>query len=156
MDDKARADLDAGRITRTVVVRASQLATWDVLTDPAAIGQWWGHPAVFPDGMHEGAEGTFEWVDHGLMPMRIERFDPPTRFHLRWGELGDATPGEDASLVEFTLEPDGEQRTLLTVVEHGFTHLESAQRRAAMEENVNGWTLVLDAFVRYVEGDGAE
>lgn len=151
MDDSAKADLEAGTITRTVAVAASQQRTWEALTDPAAIEQWWGHPAVFRDGVHEGAGGTFEWVGHGLMPMRVERYDPPHRFDLRWGDLGDAEPGEDATLVQFSLVPDGPGRTLVTVVESGFDRLGTAERRAAMEENVKGWTLVLDGLVRYVE-----
>lgn len=151
MDTNARADLDAGTITRTVVVAAPQQDTWRALTDPRAIEQWWGHPAVFPGGVREGAEGTFEWVGHGFMPMRIERFDEPTHFDLLWGELGDDEPGEGASLVQFTLAADGAGRTLVTVLEKGFDRLDTAKRRAAMEENVKGWTMVLDALVRYVE-----
>ncbi len=151
MDTNATADLNTGTITRTVAVAAPQQRTWEALTDPAAIEQWWGHPAVFPDGIHAGALGTFEWVGHGLMPMRVERFDAPHHFDLLWGELGDAEPGENASLVRFSLVPDGPERTVVTVVESGFDRLGTAERRAAMEENVKGWTLVLDGFVRYVE-----
>lgn len=151
MDNHVTADLEAGSITRTVAVAASQQRTWEALTDPAAIEQWWGHPAVFPEGMREGARGTFEWVGHGLMPMRVERYDAPHYLDLRWGELGDSEPGEDASLVQFSLVPDGPERTLVTVVESGFDRLGSAERRAAMEENVKGWTLVLDGFVHYVQ-----
>lgn len=152
MDTTPTADFEAGRITRTVRVAASQRETWAALTDPAAIEQWWGHPAVFPDGVREGAEGTFEWVGHGLMPMRVERFDEPHHFDLLWGDVGTDAPGEDASLVQFTLEPEGPDHTLVTVVESGFDRLETADRRAAMEENVKGWTNVLDSFVAHVEG----
>lgn len=53
--------------------------------------------------------------------------------------------------MQFALAADGPDRTLVTVVESGFTHLETAARRAAMEENVSGWTLVLDSFVRHAE-----
>ena len=80
-----------------------------------------------------------------------ERFDEPSHFDLLWGELGDEEPGETASLVQFSLAPDGPDRTLVAVVESGFTHLDTAARRAAMEDNVTGWTLVLDAFVRHAE-----
>lgn len=153
------ADLDAGRITRSVLVRAPQQTTWDVLSDPSTIGEWWGHPAVFPDGMRPGASGTFEWVGHGLFPMRVTRAEAPSRLDLLWGQVGDETPGEDASLVQFTLTPVGTEQTLVTVVETGFREADVAARRAAMEENVSGWRLVLDALVRYVEaqvGNSAE
>lgn len=153
MDHSARADVATGTITRTVSVAAPQARTWEALTDPAAIEQWWGHPAAFPDGMHDGAVGTFEWVGHGPMPIRIERFDAPERFHFLWGELGDDEPGDDASPVRFDLAADGPDRTLVTVVESGFDRLPPDERGAAMAENVAGWTTVLDGFVRFVEGE---
>lgn len=148
---RPHAELDAGRITRSVLVGAPQQTTWDVLVDPAAIREWWGHPAEFPGGMREGAAGTFEWVGHGLMPLRVERFHAPHRLVLLWGDLGEEVPGDDASLVEFCLSPVGPDRTLLAVVERGFLHLDAAARRADMEDNVVGWTTVLDALVRYAE-----
>ena len=147
---RPKADLDRCTITRSVLVRAPQQTTWATLTDPAAIEHWWGHPAVFPGGIRSGAEGTFEWVGHGLMPILVERFDAPTAFDLRWGDLGDKSPGDNASLIEFRLSPVAEH-TLLTVVEHGFTHLNTAERRAAMGENVTGWTKVVDALVHMAE-----
>lgn len=149
---RPRADLDQGRIVRTVLIRAPRPVTWSVLTDEAAIEQWWGHPARFEGGIRTGAEGTFEWTGHGLMPMRVERADEPGRLDLRWGGLGEQTPGPDASLVSFTLHPVGEDRTLVTVVETGFSGLDAAARRAAMEDNVAGWTAVLDGLVGYAEG----
>lgn len=146
------SDLDAGLISRTVLVRAPQDVTWDVLTDEAAIEAWWGHPARFPGGgLRAGASGTFEWTGHGLMPMVVERFDAPAQLDLRWGGLGDDTPGPEASLVEFHLAPVGADRTLVTVVETGFGHLDAAARRAAMEQNVTGWTHVLDGLARHTD-----
>lgn len=146
---RPRPDLDSGTITRTVLVHAPQQLTWEVLTDPAAIEEWWGHPARCAGGMRAGAEGTFEWTGHGLMPMRVERVEAPSRLDLLWGGLGEESPGEHASLVELTLSPVGADRTLVTVAERGFTHLDTTARRAAMEENVTGWTHVLDGLARF-------
>lgn len=150
LDTTAKADLDSGTITRTVVVRASQRHTWDTLTDPSTYETWWEHPTTFSDGMAEGASGTLEWIGHGLFPLRIQRFEPPTHFEFLWGDLGHTEPDDNASLVQFSLAADGPDRTLVTVVESGFTHLPAAERRAAMEDNVHGWTRVLDSFVEYV------
>ncbi|NHU86141.1 ATPase [Kocuria sp. JC486] len=128
MNPETDAHFQAGRITRTVSVKAPQDITWSCLTDPQAIERWWGHPAQFPDGMRDGSLGTFEWVGHGLMPMRIMQFQEPSRFSLLWGEPGDPIPGEDASLVEFTLGTDGSNETAVTVVESGFDRLPEAEK----------------------------
>lgn len=152
MDTRPEPDFEAGRITHTVSVPASRHVTWTELTNPASIEQWWGHPADFPGGMREGARGTFEWVGHGLMPMHITRMEAPAHFDLLWGELGDTEPGENASPVHFTLREDGSEQTLLTVVESGFDRFPTDERQAALDENVKGWSMVLDSFVKYVEG----
>lgn len=145
----AIADLEAGTITRTVLVEADRESTWSALTTLDSIGAWWGHPADFPDDVRPGSLGTFEWVGHGSFPVLIDTVDEPGRFALTWGELGETTPGATATHVTFTLTSAGD-RTLLTVVETGFENRESAARRAAMEGNVEGWNLVLDSFVRFV------
>lgn len=145
---EAAADLTAGTIVRSVRIAAPRSTTWRVLTDPAAIEDWWGHPAVFADGLTEGADGTFEWVGHGLMPMRVVRAEPERRLDLLWGGLGDPEPGPDASLVEFRVVAVGVEESVVTVVETGFTG--SADKRAAMEDNVDGWNAVLASLGRYV------
>jgi len=144
------ADLDAGTITHSVLVAASRETTWAALVSPEAIEAWWGHPAVFPDGVAPGSLGTFEWVDHGLFPVLIETVDRPERFAFTWGELGEQQPGPTSTLVTFTLAAAGEQ-TVVTVVETGFENQEAAARRAAMEGNVEGWTLVLASLQRHLQ-----
>lgn len=146
----AVADLDAGTITRTVVVAAARESVWAALTDADAIGTWWGHPATFPGGIAPGSLGTFEWVEHGLFPVRIDLLERPARFVLTWGELHETEPGPTATQVTFTLTAAGEQ-TLLTVVETGFENRDAAERRAAMDGNVEGWNAVLDSLAKYVE-----
>ncbi|MGO1973283.1 MAG: SRPBCC domain-containing protein [Propionibacteriaceae bacterium] len=144
-------DLVRGTITHTVLIGADAATVWAALTDPAAIEEWWGHPAVFPDGIRPGARGTFEWVDHGLFPILVERREPLTCFEFRWGDLHESEPGPTASRVTFTMAAAGKQ-TLVTVVEAGFDTLEPAARRAAMEENVGGWNATLDGLRRHVTG----
>lgn len=149
----AKADVETGTVTRSVVVRAGVSKTWTMLTAPAAIERWWGHPTVFGDGLHAGALGTFEWVGHGLFPVRIERFDPPTRMDLRAGGLDEAEPGATASAISFVLTPVTDVLTLVTVVETGLADPDLAARRAKLEDGQEGWTIVLDAFVRFIEAD---
>lgn len=147
----AVADLDAGTITRTILVEADRATAWAALTTPASIESWWGHPAIFPDGVRPGSLGTFEWVGHGLFPVTIDALDEPERFVMAWGELGESTPGPTATQVTFTLTEAGDH-TLLTVLETGFENHEAAARRAAMEGNVEGWNAVLDSLAAFVEG----
>lgn len=149
--DSAVADLDAGTITRTVRISAHVDDVWDALTTPESIAQWWGHPAVFPDGIRPGSLGTFEWVGHGLIPVRIQEVERPMRFVFTWGELDEEEPGPTATQVAFTIAAEGAQ-SLLTVVETGFLNREAAGRRAAMDGNAEGWNAVLDSIVRFVEG----
>ena len=117
---------------------------WELLTTPEHIEQWWGHPAVFPTGTHAGAHGTFEWVGHGLMPIHVTRFDPDERLHFYWDGLGDPTPGDDASLIEFTLAPDGDNTVVLLV-----ENMAPPQTRETLDGQVGGWTIVLKALQDY-------
>lgn len=148
------ADLDRGTITYSVLVDAEQASLWSALTTPAAIVVWWEHPAVFADGVVPGSLGTFEWTGHGLFPVLIDRVEEPDRFAFTWGELGESTPGPTATHVAFSLAPAGSGRTLLTVVETGFENREAADRRAAIEGNVEGWRTVLASLQRHLQERG--
>lgn len=148
----AVGDAEAGTLVRSVRIEAPQAVVWDALTDPAKIESWWGHPAVFPTGMHEGSTGTFESFELGLMPMRIERWEPEERFTLLWGNPGQSELGPDASLVEFSVVALAEgSATVVTVVETGFDDLSGDQLDAALEDNRTGWNKVLGQLVEYVD-----
>lgn len=147
---RSALDPEAGTIVRSVRVHASQELVWDTLTSPERIEQWWGHPVAFDGEPRTGTRGTFEYVGHGLMPIRIDRWEPPRRWSLLWGYPGQRSPGEDASLVEFTVVGLSPSATLVTVVESGFTHLGPTERRAAIDDNGEGWNIVLDSFTRHI------
>jgi len=148
------SDLERGTITHSVLVDAEQASVWAALTTPEAIAVWWEHPAVFPDGVVPGSLGTFEWTGHGLFPVLIDRVEQPDRFAFTWGEVGESEPGPTATHVTFSLAPAGSGRTLLTVVETGFDNREAADRRAAIEGNVEGWRAVLASLQRHLQGRG--
>lgn len=144
----AVADPEAGTVTRTVLVRAAQETVFELLTSSEAIEQWWGHPNEFPGGIVPGSRGTF-WHGETTFPMQVDAVEPPHRFDLTWGSGREID--EEASHISFTLEP-AEDGTLVTVTESGFDATAAERRAEAMAENVKGWTLVLDSFVRCVEG----
>ena len=53
-------------------------------------------------------------------PLVVERVDPPTRFAFRWNHpAGEEPSPHNSMLVEFTLVPDGSERTRLKVAESG-------------------------------------
>ncbi|WP_413319613.1 SRPBCC domain-containing protein [Agrococcus sp. 1P02AA] len=146
----ATADEASMRVTRTIEVRAPIEVVWETLTDPREIAQWFGQRVSFPDGMHEGATGTFGWSAHGDFPARIERWDHPRAWAFRWGTPGEPLREDTSTLATFSLVRDGDL-TRLTVVETGFEHLgDEAAARAALEDNRQGWTQELDELVALV------
>lgn len=147
------ADLDAGTLTHTVLVHAGIDRTWDAVT--GEIGQWWGHPTTFPDGLRTGALGTWEWIGHGLFPIRVERCERPTRFGLRWGEMGGTDVPDGDALTRFTLAPAGPGATLVTVLETGLDDPDLAARRARLEDNTEGWRTALDGLATHLLTEAA-
>lgn len=146
-ESQAIADGHAMRVSRSIEVRAPIEVVWETLTDPRCIGDWFGQTADFPEGVHEGARGTFGWEQHGNFPGVIERWERPHVFAFRWGTRGEPIRDDNSTVATFTLERAGGV-TRLTVVETGFDRLaDAAARRAAMEDNRQGWTEELDDFV---------
>ncbi len=144
------ADIDAGTVTHTVLVQAGIERTWEAVT--AEMGQWWGHPTSFPQGLHQGALGTWAWSEHDPFPLLVEVYEPPTRFGLLWGEMGSTeTPSGDARVL-FTLAAAGPSATLVTVHESGLGGADVAARRAAIESNTEGWSIAMAGLAAHVGG----
>ena len=132
-------------IERTLELEASIEDTWRALTDPTELSGWFGDSAEFSLTM--GSEGWFGWEKHGRYAMRVEEFDPPTRFVWRWAREGNKSLEETRStLVEWTLTPRDSGGTTLHLRESGFT------REKDLEDNKGGWTDELAELVEYLEG----
>ena len=69
-EPQASVDENGIRVSRSVEVRAPIASVWETLTDPRCIAQWFGQRADFPEGMREGATGTFGWA----APMSLDYF----------------------------------------------------------------------------------
>ncbi len=146
-EPQASTDEHTMRVSRSIEVRAPIDVVWQTLTEPRWIAEWFGQRADFPDGVREGATGSFGWTAHGDFPARIEACEPPHRFAFRWGTPGAPIRDDNSTTATFVLERDGDV-TRLTVVETGFDRLADAgARRAALDENREGWTEELDDFV---------
>ena len=128
------------RIERETTIAAPVERVWTLLTEPEHLGAWFGDAGAEID-LRPGGAMALTWEEHGTVRARVERVERPRRFSYRWASKMDAEPEDGAStLVEFTLEPDGD-RTLLRVVETGFAALdlpadEQARRR---DGNSEGW-----------------
>jgi uncharacterized protein YndB with AHSA1/START domain len=138
------------RIEREIVIDAPIEVVWAVITEPEHINGWFGD--VTEIDLRPGGRVMFGWTDHGHAARGlVERVEPPHAFAFRWNRGEDADAGDDNyTLVEFTLDADGES-TRLTVVESGFRNLamtdEEKQRDA--DDHREGWEQELSELAEY-------
>ena len=102
-------------IEREVLIEAPVEVVWRTITEPDQMSQWFADRVDLV--VEPGAQGFMEFGDQGG-PVVVEVVDPPTRFSFRWNH----PPGEEpvpgnSMLVEFTLTPEGDERTRLRVTE---------------------------------------
>jgi uncharacterized protein YndB with AHSA1/START domain len=93
-----------------------------------------------------GAHGYLRFGDQGG-PVVVEAVEPPARFAFRWNYPSGAEPvAGNSMLVEFTLTPEGEERTRLRVTESGHELLDwpAAEQQRYADEHRGGWGDFLD------------
>src|SRR5690625_4693295 len=129
----ASIDDEALTVEREIRIDAPQATVWAALTTPEHIAGWFGQQALFPDGVHTGARGTFTWPEHGPFPVQIVTFSPTEEFAFTWGTPGEPIQPDNATTATFTLREDAGQ-TVLRVVESGFDTLGDAAGRRRSEE----------------------
>jgi uncharacterized protein YndB with AHSA1/START domain len=135
------------RIERTVRIDRPLDRVWTAITTAEGLGSWFGDTAEID--LRVGGAATLTWDSGDKAHLRVERIEPKTVFGYTWGING--LPEEDPrrTYVEFTLVPD-ETGTTVTVVESGFSQLETDQHRKAFEGNTTGWASELDELVAYL------
>ena len=109
------------RIDHEVLVEAPPERVWAIVTEPKHVASWFGDSA------------------------------PPSVFSFRWARPAGAAPAEgNATLVEFTLTPEG-PNTRLRVVESGFRELDlpEAEQADYAAGNRKGWAHELGELVEY-------
>jgi uncharacterized protein YndB with AHSA1/START domain len=144
----------ADRIEREIDIDAPINVVWAVLTEPEHINGWFTDSAEIE--MHEGAEGRFGWTEKArhrdtVVNLKVERLEPPTLFSFRWNYPDGAEPGpSNAPLVEFTLEPRGEQ-TRLKIVESGLDAVDQSAdaKETYFTEHASGWSLIAERLRVY-------
>jgi uncharacterized protein YndB with AHSA1/START domain len=119
-------------VERTIEIEASPETVWELLTDPAKAGRWWGLGATFDP--RPGGEFRLAISPRRIVSGEFVELDPPHRLVYTFGwELdgSDFTP-PGSTTVEITLEPSGGV-TLLTLVHSGLTRQDTA------ESHGEGW-----------------
>jgi uncharacterized protein YndB with AHSA1/START domain len=169
------------RIEKRVTLHAPVARVWKAIVDSDEFGRWFG---VRLDGAFEVGQsifGTFERLpdesaivsyqrslglepsavrlpDRPIVFCTVERIEPERYFSFRWIPYGiDAAidpASEPSTLVEFSLEPAG-QDTALTIAESGFDRVPAHRRQRAFLMNDRGWTSQSENICRHVEAAAA-
>ncbi len=131
-------------IDREVVIEAPAEVVWRTITEPDQITQWFADRVDLV--AEPGARGYLGFGDQGG-PVVVEVVDRPTRFSFRWNDSRGGEPAAGSSImVEFTLTPEGDERTRLRVVERGHDSLAwpDAEKERYADEHQGGWGTYLD------------
>ena len=104
-------------IDREILIEAPAEVVWRTITEPEQITQWFADRVELV--IEPGAHGYMEFGDQGG-PVVVETVDPPARFSFRWNHpRGEEPVAGNSMLVEFTLTPEGVERSGLGVTESG-------------------------------------
>jgi uncharacterized protein YndB with AHSA1/START domain len=146
--DKEREQMPGLVIERDVLIEAPAEVVWRTLTEPDQMSQWFADRVELV--VEPGAHGYMGFGEQGG-PVVVEVVDPPTRFSFRWNHPRDEEPvAGNSMLVEFTLTPEGADRTRLRVAEsgHELRDWPAAERQRYADEHRDGWGEFLDRLVR--------
>jgi uncharacterized protein YndB with AHSA1/START domain len=131
-------------IEREVVIEAPAEVVWRTITEPDQMSQWFADRVELV--IEPGAHGYMGFGDQGG-PVVVETVDPPVRFSFRWNHpRGEEPAAGNSMLVEFTLTPEGDERTRLRVAEsgHELRDWPEAEKQRYADEHQEGWAEYLD------------
>ena len=104
-------------IEREITIEAPVAVVWRTITEPDQMSRWFADRVDLV--IEPGARGYMRFGDQGG-PVVVETVDPPYRFSFRWNHPAGSDPvAGNSMLVEFTLTPEGPERTRLKVTETG-------------------------------------
>jgi len=143
------------RIERETVIDAPPERVWAVITEAEHLGRWFGNAGAEID-LRPGGAMVLRWAPDRANRGRVVDVEPPTRFSYRWAPFDDPAGEEpvegNSTLVEFTLQPEGDG-TRLRVVETGFASLATTdeQRARNVAGNTDGWERETRELREYAE-----
>ena len=130
-------------VQRDILIEAPVEVVWHTVTAPDQMSLWFADRVELV--VAPGAHGYLHFGDQGG-PVVVETVEPPTRFSFRWNYPADEVPESGNSmLVEFTLTPEGDERTRLQVTEsgHELRDWPDAERQRYAGEHRAGWEEIL-------------
>jgi uncharacterized protein YndB with AHSA1/START domain len=143
------------RIEKKILLRAPKARVWRALSDSKEFGSWFGVnlEGPFVPGATVSGKITTKGFEHLTMFVFVEKVDRERLLSFRWHPYA-VDPASDYSkepttLVEFQLE-EGQEGTMLTIVESGFDKVPLARRLEAFKENEGGWTEQIKNIERHV------
>jgi uncharacterized protein YndB with AHSA1/START domain len=131
-------------IEREVLIEAPREVVWRAITEPDQISLWFADRVDLV--VEPGAHGYLGFGDQGG-PVVVTTVDPPNRFSFRWNHpSGEEPEAGNSMLVEFTLTPEGAERTRLRVVEsgHELRDWPDEEKQRYADEHQEGWAEFLD------------
>jgi uncharacterized protein YndB with AHSA1/START domain len=143
------------RIEKSVELKAPVSRVWRALTDHREFGEWFrvALDGPFAPGRTVHGNITYPGYEHVRWEATVQTMEPERLFSFTWRPyaIDPAVDysGETPTLVEFILEPLGDE-TLLLIVESGFDKLPDNRRLEAFRMNDCGWTEQLKNIERHV------
>jgi uncharacterized protein YndB with AHSA1/START domain len=131
-------------IEREVLIEAPAEVVWRTITEPDQMSQWFADRVDLV--VEPGAHGYMGFGDQGG-PVVVETVDPPSCFSFRWNHPREEEPVVGNSmLVEFTLTPEGGERTRLRATEsgHELRDWPDPEKQRYAKEHQEGWGEFLD------------
>lgn len=143
-------------VEQEILIEAPVEFVWRTITEPDQITRWFADRVELV--AEPGAHGYMGFGEQGG-PVVVETVDPPRCFSFRWNHPRDEEPAPGNSmLVEFTLTPEGGERTRLRVTEsgHELRQWPDGEKQRYAEEHREGWATFLERLARLVPGHPQE
>ena len=158
--------MEASRIEKKIMLKATPDRVWRALTDSSRFGEWFGVEIDRPFVAGQEAVGRIvpTRVDPDVARLqephrgvawrvKVEQIEPMRLFSFRWHPFA-IDPAQDyaaepMTLVTFELA-EVEGGVLLTITESGFDQLPAGRRSDAIKANDGGWTHQAKLIEKYL------
>ncbi len=138
-------DKDAIVVNQQMVIRRPVSEVFRAFVDPEITTRFWFNRSSGP--LASGASVKWFWDIYGVSAdVRVLELDPDARILIEWGDF----EAGDASTVDFTFEARPDERTLVRVVNSGFTGDAETVIATALD-SMGGFSLVLAAAKAWLE-----